>query len=92
MSRRQISKKEKPAVSQELIDEIEDATGIYHSNAELPLKESETKEGFTDELQSHSPSCTCSCYLVIKLCPTLVTPWTVAHQAPLSFGFPRQEY
>ena len=23
---------------------------------------------------------------------TLVTPWTVAHQAPLSAGFPRQEY
>ena len=23
---------------------------------------------------------------------TLVTPWTVAHQAPLSMGFPRQEY
>ena len=21
-----------------------------------------------------------------------VTPWTVAHQAPLSMGFPRQEY
>ena len=21
-----------------------------------------------------------------------VTPWTVAHQAPLSVGFPRQEY
>ena len=23
---------------------------------------------------------------------SLVTPWTVAHQAPLSMGFPRQEY
>ena len=23
---------------------------------------------------------------------TLATPWTVAHQAPLSMGFPRQEY
>ena len=23
---------------------------------------------------------------------TIVTPWTVAHQAPLSMGFPRQEY
>ena len=22
----------------------------------------------------------------------LATPWTVAHQAPLSMGFPRQEY
>ena len=21
-----------------------------------------------------------------------VTPWTIAHQAPLSMGFPRQEY
>ena len=25
--------------------------------------------------------------LVAKLCPTLVTPWTVAHQALLSMGF-----
>ena len=23
---------------------------------------------------------------------SLATPWTVAHQAPLSMGFPRQEY
>ena len=30
--------------------------------------------------------------LVAQSCPTLVTPWTVAHQAPLSVGFPRQEY
>ena len=30
--------------------------------------------------------------LVAKLCPVLVTPWTVAHQAPPSIGFPRQEY
>ena len=30
--------------------------------------------------------------LVLKSCPTLVTPWTVAHQAPLSVGFSRQEY
>ena len=29
--------------------------------------------------------------LVAKLCPTLATPWTVAHQA-LSTGFSRQEY
>ena len=29
--------------------------------------------------------------IVIKLCPTLVTPGTVAHQAPLSLGFSRQE-
>ena len=30
--------------------------------------------------------------LVTKLCLTLVTPWTVACQAPLSMGFSRQEY
>ena len=26
-----------------------------------------------------------------KSCPTLATPWTVAHQAPLSMGFSRQD-
>ena len=30
--------------------------------------------------------------LVAESCPTLVTSWTVAHQAPLSMGFSRQEY
>ena len=30
--------------------------------------------------------------LVTKLCLTLMTPWTFARQAPLSMGFPRQEY
>ena len=30
--------------------------------------------------------------LLAKSCPTLVTPWTVALQAPLSMGFSRQEY
>ena len=31
------------------------------------------------------------CGLVAKLCPILVTPWT-SLPAPLSMGFPRQEY
>ena len=30
--------------------------------------------------------------LVAKSCLILVTPWTVAHQAPLSMGFSRQEH
>ena len=30
--------------------------------------------------------------LVAKLCLTLVTPWTIACQAPLSLGFSRQDY
>ena len=33
------------------------------------------------------------CCLVTKSCPILfVTPWTVADQAPLSMGFPGQQY
>ena len=34
----------------------------------------------------------CGSDVVTKLCPSLVTPWTVAHQAPLSMGFSRQKY
>ena len=30
--------------------------------------------------------------LVTQSCPTLCNPWTVAHQAPLSMGFSRQEH
>ena len=30
--------------------------------------------------------------LLSKSCPTLMTPWTVACQTPLSIGFSRQEY
>ena len=30
--------------------------------------------------------------VVAKSCQTLVTPWTVACQAPLSMGLSRQEY
>ena len=34
--------------------------------------------------------CVCACS-VAQSCQTLCEPWTVAHQAPLSMGFPRQE-
>ena len=34
----------------------------------------------------------CLGMLVIESCLTLCDPWTVAHQAPLSMGFSRQEY
>ena len=33
----------------------------------------------------------CMCMLLSHVL-LLVTPWTVAHQAPLPMGFPRQEY
>ena len=32
------------------------------------------------------------CGLLAKLCLTLETPWTIAHQAPLFMGFSKQEY
>ena len=32
------------------------------------------------------------CMLVLRPVLLFVTPWTVAHQAPLSMGFSRQEY
>ena len=35
--------------------------------------------------------CHCCC-LATKSCLTLCDPWTIAHQALLSIGFPRQEY
>ena len=34
----------------------------------------------------------CGGNLVVKICLTLATPWTVAFQASLSMGFSRQEY
>ena len=34
----------------------------------------------------------CVCVLVAQLYLTLQTPWTVAHQTPLTMEFSRQEY
>ena len=42
---------------------------------------------------SCTPECMVCCYcLVVMLCPTLVPPWAIARQAPLSMRFSRQEY
>ena len=34
----------------------------------------------------------CRCTHMLNCVQLFVTPWTVAHQAPLYMGFPRQEY
>ena len=34
----------------------------------------------------------CCCFKSLSRVRLFATPWTVAHQAPLSMGFPRQEY
>ena len=36
--------------------------------------------------------CVCVCVQSLNHAQLFVTPWLVAHQAPLSLGFPRQEY
>ena len=41
---------------------------------------------------SISPVVADGCLLCCLVVPISVTPWAVAHQAPLSKGFPRQEY
>jgi len=46
------------------------------------LKESDTTELLNDNGDG----------LVAKSCPTLVTPWSIAYQAPLSIGFSRREH
>ena len=42
-------------------------------------------------LDTPLPVLSLCCAKLLQLC-LLVTPWTVAHQAPLSMGFSRQEY
>ena len=49
-------------------------------------------QGLNPALQLKENSLVTGRCLVTKSCLTLASPWTVAHQAPLSMGFPRQEY
>ena len=42
-------------------------------------------------ISSLASVCVCVCYSLSRA-QLFVTPWTVAHQAPLSMGFSRQEY
>ena len=37
-------------------------------------------------------TCACVCAKSLQLCRLFVTLWAVAHQAPLSMGFSRQDY
>ena len=46
-------------------------------------------------LPGKSPSIILNCMCTVLSCSVVsdsATPWTVAHQAPLSMGFSRQEY
>ena len=49
------------------------------------------KMGYT-YTHTHTHTMECCCCLVAKSYLTHLTSWIVGHQAPLSMGFPRQEY
>ena len=56
----------------------------------------EAKGSLETEVQSEE-SCSsarkrCVCAQLLNCIRLFATPWTVVHQAPLSMGFPRQEY
>ena len=64
-------------------------TKIYNS---FLLIHTHFRKFLKDTLFSHLPiMCFCHC-LFMKSCWLFTTSWPVAHQAPLSMGFPRQEY
>ena len=56
---------------------------------EVTFRNSVTVEGVCIQIFSVTLFVLLSCFSHVQL---YVTPWTVAHQAPLSMGFPRQEY
>ena len=51
----------------------------------------ELSEDTVVDITERSINC-CLCMLSCSVVSNSVTPWTVAHQAPLSMGFLRQEY
>ena len=65
----------------------------YVNNLSCPLFSSQhfSFQGFKETFQWFPVTFSISS-LVAKSCPTLVTPWTVACQAPLSVGFSTQVY
>ena len=73
-------------------------TGEQTNYSNDKSKQSSTRQGKTSPQSltafPRSWRCCWSCAgdLITKFCLTLVTPCTVAHQALLSTGFPRQEY
>ena len=68
----------------------EDVTivNIYAPNIETPQY---IRQTLTD-IKGETDSNTIIVKSLTQSCPTLCNPWTVAHQAPLSMGFSRQEY
>ena len=58
----------------------------------VPLCTMRAKVGEYSEVPKGVCTCACVCVYALSCVRLFVTPWTVALQAPLSMGFPRQEY
>ena len=59
---------------------------------ELSLSPSESRKALALLIQSPTPMCTCVCVCVsCSVMSNSAIPWTIAHQAPQSMGFSRQE-
>ena len=58
-----------------------------HPNVQAELRTSGLKE--RNHVEGKECACVLSCFSSVRLFATL---WTVAHQAPLAMGFPRQEH
>ena len=61
-------------------------------NAVAPRSMTLSLYHFSDHFSFEQERRIMKAHLLTQSCPTLATPWTVAHQAPLSMGFSRQEY
>ena len=60
---------------------------------EIPLKKLKKKSFCSkDQVVGMSEDCPCCCYSHSIMSDSFVTAWTLACQALLSTGFPRQEY
>ena len=82
-----------------LCDPVDCSTPVFPVHHQLPELTQTHVHLVSDAIQpshplssSSPPACTGCGGLVNKSCLTLVTPWTIACQAPLSMGLSRPEY
>ena len=79
-------------------DKSENNETDYLEQGGTECRKDEGKRCTSLSMPSRQQTDLCSCLAVaiviqaLSCVPLLVTPWTGAHQAPLSTGFPRQEY
>ena len=66
--------------------------GWLHRSKSIKIMQSENHEISKGKKKSFNDMHACMHARSLQCVPLFVTPWTVAHQVPLSMGFSRQEY